>query len=252
MTGAAEGPPPETGPEEQLPRRTLLRFVLFVAIIAGAALVVRFTPLHEYFTRQRIVEHLLALRASSWAPLTLIAGYAVAAPIGLPISPLLFAGGVVFGTAMGSLYNYLGLLVGATLSFELALSLGRDFVDRIAGRRLRRIERILDRSGFWSLVGIRLVPIPFPVVNFGSALAGVSRATFTLSSALGMLPSTFLYTYFAALLFDAAQGERGGTLVRIAVVMGLMIALGLGPTLWIQWRRRQRYRNIMRQRRERG
>ena len=105
-------------------------------------------------------------------PLLLAALYVTITPLGLPATPLVIAGGMVFGPLLGSLYNTVGLLIAAMAGFFFAGALGREFVVRIAGQRLRRAERVFARQGFWPLVQIRFLPIPFSMVSYGAALAG--------------------------------------------------------------------------------
>ena len=64
--------------------------------------------------------------------------------------------------------------------------------------RVRIDEILLRRRGFWSLVGVRYMPIPFAVVNYGAAMAGLHFSTFLLTTLLGLIPALIVYSYFAA------------------------------------------------------
>lgn len=191
------------------------------------------------------------LRQKPWAPLVLLALYLVLSPLGMPTSPLLAAGGVVFGVFWGSIYNYLGSLLGATVSYFLARGLGRDFVLHLVGKHLDKLERMMDKHGFWAVVRIRFLPIPFPVMNFGPALMGVKPLTFILASALGFLIPVPVWTYFWAILFGAAAGEAGTAGRNVALAMGLFLMLSFAPRLWVGLRRRKRYRTLLEQRKPR-
>ncbi|MBZ0112658.1 MAG: TVP38/TMEM64 family protein [Thermoanaerobaculia bacterium] len=248
----AESPPPILA-ATRFPPGTL-RFAAFIALLIATALIFRFTALHQYLDRQEIIRVLAAVRDSVWAPVALMASFILLAPLGLPISPLIMAGGVVFGTAKGSLFNYVGSVLGAGLSYQLARYLGRDFVVQIAGKRLKRVETMVSRYGFWSLAGIRLMPIPFPVANFGMALAGVRLPTFVASTAVGLTPGVLMYTYLATVLAAAAEGssENGGARALEVVVAILLFSLvGLTPTLLLRRKRQLRYRKIRRRRQRR-
>jgi len=212
----------------------------------GFALV-RWTPVGEYVQEERLSALLAALRQIWWAPFALLGLYAGLAPLGVSMVPLLVAG-AVFGPWLGSLYNTAGLILGAATSFWLARALGRDFVLRITGDRLRRVERLADRHGFWPLVQTRFLPLPFPVVNFGAALAGVSPARFVLASILGLVPSTVIHTFFIARIMAAPDSERivyGAAYGASFLVFNLLIGI---PWLRAQWRRRVRYRALVAQR----
>ncbi len=120
----------------------------------------RFTSLGEYLDKDRMVALFEHLRGEWWSPVLLVGLYCVAAPMGLPASPLLIAGGMVFGFWLGSLYNMIGLVAGAMAAFWVGKSLGREAIVQLAGNRLRKAERLFEKRGFWPLVQIRFLPIP--------------------------------------------------------------------------------------------
>ena len=140
-------------------RGALLKFALLATILIVAFLVFRYTPLNEFLTRERMVSVMEDLRSAWWAPLALIGLYVVLSPTGLPVSPLIWAGGIVFGIWWGWLYNFIGALLGASASFLLARVLGRDLVTHmVPDALLERVESLLERHGFWSLL-LAWVPI---------------------------------------------------------------------------------------------
>lgn len=203
----------------------------------------RWTPLAQVFTQENMVSTLMALRAAWWAPLALVGLYLVVSPIGLPVSPLIFAGGIVFGVAWGSFYNFLGTMLGATASYLIAQALGRDLVLHVAPEKLlSRVEGLLERHGFWTIARIRFLPIPFAVVNYGAALAGIRLPTFIGASALGLAPAMMLYTYFGHALFTVAAGDRQAVLRNLLISLALILTLTFLVPLRQAWKKR-RYRS---------
>lgn len=231
----------------------MVRFALFVAVIAAALAVVRFTPLSTFLDQEELARRLGVLGSRWWAPGLLVAIFGIGVPLGMPVSPLIFAGGVVFGTAWGSLWNVSGCLLGAATSYGFARGLGRDFVVRLARGRLKKIERRLSRADFWSLVAIRFVPIPFPLVNFAAGLAGVPASRFLVSSAVGLIPAVTVYTYFGNSVKRVVSGE-GGTGASLGALLAILLLFLLTfiPKLWIARGRRRRYRQLSAERRARG
>lgn len=227
-------------PVPRIPRSALLRFAVFAALLAIGFAALRWTPLAELFTREALISTLSALRELWWAPLVFIGLYLVASPMGLPISPLIFAGGLVFGVRWGWLYNFAGALGGAAASFILARALGRDLVVHLAGESLlKRVEEALERHGFWNLVRVRFVPIPFALVNFGAALAGYPLPQFLTASALGLAPSLMIYTYFGHALFTAATADRQTVFRNLFVALFLILLLTFLVPLRQAWKRRR-------------
>lgn len=227
-----------------LPRGVMARGAVLIAIVAGGLLLLRWPPVAEQLTQENVTAVLGELRGAWYSPLLLVLAYALASPLGLPVSPLMIGGGAVFGAVAGSLYNLAGLALGAAGSFALAHKLGRDAVLHFTGPRLRRAERVFQRRGFWPLVQARFLPLPFAMINYGAALAGVRPGRFFAASLVGLLPATVMHTYFAARLARAAPGERA----PIAAVWGtvwVLMALATGiPTLRDALRRRRRYRDL--------
>lgn len=235
-----------------LPRTVLLRFLLLVILVVGGFLILTRTPIADHLTREQLLTTLGELRSAWWSPLMLIGLFAVVSPLGAPVSPLVVAAGAVFGTALGTLYNTAGLFVGAGTSYLMARFLGRDFVAHFAGSRLRRAERVLHRQGFWPLVQVRFMPLPFSVVNYGAALAGIPILRFLAASLIGLAPATLMHTFFVATLLRTPKEKQLPVLaLYLATWAGLAAVSGFSSARgW--WRRRQRYRNLLEQRRSAG
>ena len=234
----------------RIPKETWLRASLFVGLLLVGIALVRFTPIGEAFTEERVQSLIQTLRGTWWAPFLLIGLFALVSTLGLPPVPLI-VGGAAFGAVHGSIYNMIGLLLGASLAYGLAKVLGRDFVVRVTGKRLRRAESAFGRHGFWPLVQTRFMPLPFSLVNFGAALAGVRPVFFLVASAVGLIPSTLIHTYFIAQAIETQGRERAFTLVLYGGTFVLFNVLL--SSLWLRERsqRRKRYRELVAVRAER-
>ncbi len=208
-------------------RGALVRFAILALIIAALAGLLLLTPASEYLDRDKLAALLGQLRQAWWAPLALVVGYLVVAPSGIPVTPLIVASAVVFGPLWGWLYNSVGCVLGAVASYGLARALGKELVEHLAGeQRMRRIEELLARHGYWTLVGIRFMPIPFAFVNYGASLAGLGFGRFLSSSVIGLVPSVLMWTYFYYALVSAATADARGELLRnVGLLIGLIALL---------------------------
>lgn len=234
----------------RVPRHLLLRFLVLVVIVGTGFAVLRWTPLADYLTVERVSAVLERLRDAWWAPVVLIASYLILCPL-IPATPMMVAGGIVFGPVVGSLYNIIGTFAGGTVTYFLGRGLGHDFVLHLLGNRLKRVERAIARRGFWSMVGARFLPIPFPLVNYSMALAGIRPALFLTTLAIGLIPGVTIFTYFASLLTKAASGHRSGIILQFAIASLLMLLLTFIPQIWVARKRRERYRQVRETRRAR-
>jgi len=234
----------------RVPRHLLLRFLVLVVIVGTGFAVLRWTPLADYLTVETVSAVLARLRESWWAPVALIASYLVLCPL-IPATPMMVAGGMVFGPVVGAIYNIIGTFLGGTATYFLGRGLGHDFVLHLLGNRLKRVERAIARRGFWSMVGARFLPIPFPLVNYSMALAGIRPALFLTTTIMGLIPGVTVFTYFASLLTKAASGHRSGIVLQFAIASLLMLLLTFIPQIWVARKRRERYRQVKAQRRAR-
>lgn len=232
--------------------RALIKLAILVLLVGGAFAALRFTPLRDYLEKERLTALLEQLRHAWWSPLALLGLYAITAPAGMPMTPLIVAGGIVFGAWWGGLLNLLGTFIGATASFLLGRALGHEVILHVAGDRLRKVERILHRHGFWSLVRVRFLPIPFALVNYGAAFAGVRLPAFLTASAIGLAPAMLSFTYFSAAIANAAAGERGAVVRNMILSLVALIALSLIPSTVSRLRRKRRYRDLLSRRAERS
>lgn len=208
-------------------RTASLRFALLVAVLVAAFFLFRESELVERLSLDRLVAIVDAVRAWWWSPLALIGLWMLLSPLGAPGSPFLLAGGVVFGAAWGTLYNMIGAVLGAVSTYLFARVLGHDLVAHFLGEeRMVRLERRIEHYGFWSLASLRLIPLPWPVVNFGAAFAGVRPWLFLSSTIVGLLPMIFVFTFFYASLGGMTRGGQDAAMWLFAG-LALMVLLAV-------------------------
>jgi uncharacterized membrane protein YdjX (TVP38/TMEM64 family) len=248
----SEPDPEASHPARRVPRHALVRAALLALIVVAGFAALRWSPLADLLTKEAILSTLDRLRGAWWSPIALIAGFALLCPVGFPPSPLMVAGGVIFGPVYGSVYNIVGIFLGAASTYYLGRHLGRDLVHHLAGRQMKRVERALARrGGVWSLAGVRFLPLPFVLVNYAAALAGIRPGLFLGSSLLGLTLSVPIFTYFASAIARAATGDRAGVYVQLVIAILLLISMTLIPRFIAARKRRERYRQILGKRSER-
>jgi uncharacterized membrane protein YdjX (TVP38/TMEM64 family) len=223
----------------RVPRSAWAKISVLVLSIAATLAALRWTELGTVLSQDSLISLFENFRASPWAPLALIGLFVVGSPLGIPASPLILAGGAAFGLYHGWFYNFVGTVLGAGSSFLLAKALGRDFMVHFVGEnRLKKIEGILDRHGFWTIVRSRFIPIPFVITNFASAWVGLRFGTFIGATAVGLAPSMLVYTYFGKALYDVAGEHRQEVVWKLVVATILLLLLSLlGPMVAKKMRR---------------
>ena len=180
----------------------------------GVVLALRATGLGEQLSLTTLARHREALdgfvRAHAVvAAAAYVALYVAAVAFSLPGAVFLtLAGGFLFGPVLGTGLAVLGATAGATLVFLFAQRLfGADALDRL-GPRARALGAGIRRNAASYLLVLRLVPLfPFFLVNLVPAFVGVRLPVYVATTALGILPGTFVFSLAGAGLGDVlAQG----------------------------------------------
>jgi uncharacterized membrane protein YdjX (TVP38/TMEM64 family) len=212
--------------------RALLRLGALAAVLVAAYVVARRTGVLELRDPATLADLVRRAQQVPWAAPAFVAAYAVIASLGLPGTPLTLAGGALFGTVGGTALNWVGATLGATGAFLLARTLGGDAVRRLLGSRAGALDALAGGAGFTALLRLRLIPVvPFNALNFGAGLAGMRPAAYVGATALGILPGTAVYTYFADALLAGATGAQRQALGQVAIAGGLLVLLSFVPTL---------------------
>ena len=181
---------------ELLTRPTVRLSLLGVLAVAALVAAVRTEGLGVDAARQATA----AMGPAGPVVFTLV--YAAAVTALLPASGLTLAGGVLFGPALGTATAVTGATLGSVGAFLLGRALGRDAVARLAGPRLTAIDEHLAERGFATLLIVRLVPLPFSVVNLSAGLTGARLGPYAAATALGILPGTFALAALGGTIHD--------------------------------------------------
>lgn len=198
-----------------------LRLVLLGVFLAGAvALVVSVGAPNRGAIEETVRTAGLA------GPLVFIGLYVVLTLLLFPGSVVTAAGGVLFGPAIGTLLAVVGATLGSTGSFLVARRLGRQQVERLAGRRIGRLDAWLERRGFLAVLYLRLVPVvPFNALNYVAGVTGLSLRDFVAGTALGIVPGTFAFAALGGSFQDPTSP------VFLAAVGLLVVLVAGGPLL---------------------
>ena len=185
--------------------------------LVAALLALRFTGLGELLSLDTLARHRAALTgfvAANWllAAGAFVLAYAAAVALSVPGAVILtLSGGFLFGAVAGTALTVVAATIGATLVFLLARRIfGADALDRL-GPVAQRLAAGLRRDASPYLLVLRLVPLfPFFLVNLVPAFAGVRLPVFVLTTLVGILPATAVFSLAGAGLGSVL--DAGGTL----------------------------------------
>jgi uncharacterized membrane protein YdjX (TVP38/TMEM64 family) len=140
----------------------------------------------------------------------------------LPAEAAALLNGTLFPPLTAFLLTWTAAMAGAGASYECGLRLGRGPAARLFGtQRLARIEAVIERAGWPTLLALRLSPVmAFTALNWASGILGLSRPVFYWTVAAGLIPGTFVFTMAPELLLS-----RSSTLRLLGLAACVMIVL---------------------------
>lgn len=138
-----------------------------------------------------------------WAPLVFIVFYVIGT-IFMPSTPFMALAGVLFGFKYGFLYVTVASFIGASFTFYISRNLGRKWVENILQHKYLALaysyNKRLETGAMWDLIVMRLVPMPFNVLNILMGISRVSVRDYLIGTLLGLIPSNVLAVYFGNLI----------------------------------------------------
>jgi uncharacterized membrane protein YdjX (TVP38/TMEM64 family) len=137
----------------------------------------------------------------------------------LPSMVVLTVGGLVFGAAFGTLLGGLGIALSATFNFALARGVGREWIQRHYGARLRGFEERI-RSAGPAMIGLATAhPMgPLSPSHIGAGLASVDWLPFVTVVLIAGPMRAFVYSFFGANLPDPTSPPFiAATILMVAV-----------------------------------
>ena len=200
-------------------KKAIVKAVILLFFIAGAILMVRFTPVKNYLTVEALGNILEA--AGFWGPLAFIVIYTVGVCLFIPGTLLTGLGAAIFGAYWGFVYVWIGAMLGASAAFLIGRTLGREFAASLIGDRLIKYDEAIERNGFATVLYLRLVYFPFTPMNFGMGLTRVRFWDYFFGTGLGILVGTFIFTFFVGTLKDVWASGNWSQLLSFKVFFSL-------------------------------
>jgi uncharacterized membrane protein YdjX (TVP38/TMEM64 family) len=157
--------------------------------------------------------------------------FAATTAVGFPALPFTVAGGVLFGHLLGSALSWAAALAGTMLGYALARGVGREAARRWLAKRAVG-EALTQSTSFVTLLRLRLLPVvPLSVVNFAAGLARTRFSVYVAASAIGILPTTIVFAYFADSLVRGFQGAKTHAYWDVGIASGVLILVSMVPVV---------------------
>jgi uncharacterized membrane protein YdjX (TVP38/TMEM64 family) len=201
-------------------KRTLTVCVT-LAVLIGASVILR-RALDIEFSPESI--RAFVADAGLWAPIVFIGLVAFRVAILIPSQLLLIAAGVLFGTALGTLYGAVGMTISGLINFGLVRYAGAQSIrDRLPQRFDGVFELARSRAG----AGAVVIGTGYPVglitaVQLAAAVTGMSFLTYGIAVSLGALVRAATFSYFGSALLDGRALVHGTAVLVAAMLIPLL------------------------------
>ncbi|GJL82794.1 MAG: hypothetical protein DHS20C01_24280 [marine bacterium B5-7] len=209
-----------------------MRLLVILLLVGLVAIFIRQFDLANPDSVKAIIE-----RVGMLAPILFIILFAVAAVAFIPATVMVLVGGALFGPWFGTLYNLFGATLGAVLAFLISRYLAQGFASRRSGKYLDLVLRGVREEGWRFVLAIRLVGVPYFLLNYLLGLAPIGVVPYLLATFFGMLPSMAVVTYAGHLGVEVISGTDG-LFVKLLLLFVLIGALALIPIGVRMYRRR--------------
>jgi phosphatidylserine/phosphatidylglycerophosphate/cardiolipin synthase-like enzyme/membrane protein DedA with SNARE-associated domain len=220
-------------PDEHKPhtaRRLALGSLILLSLL-GMAAAWRWTPLGDWLHIDTLVRQAETINANPAGPMLMILIISLAGSLAVPLTLLVVAAVLAFGSVTGFFYSLAGAELSAVMTYATGQGLGRDLVRRYAGDRLNRVSKQLSKRGILTIMTLRIVPVaPFVVINLVAGASHIRFKDFALGTLIGLLPGLIAIAFFADGVVRSIRDPNIGSIAWLFAVI-LMIA---GATFWLR------------------
>ena len=137
----------------------------------------------------------------------------------LPAFMITLSNAAIFGWWQGAILSWSSAMVGSALCFLLSRGLGRDVVEKFAGKgALASVEQYFEKYGTKTILVCRLLPfVSFDAVSYFAGLTPMKFLPFFIATGLGQTPATIVYSYVGGMLTGGARIMMTGLLCLFAI-----------------------------------
>lgn len=167
------------------------------------------------------VQKLVAALNDAWWSIPAFLFLSVARPFVLvPATLITIAAGLLYGPVLGVAVA----AVGANASALVGHGVGSAFIGEAErGGLIARWRGRVQRNSFEAVLLMRLVFLPYDLVNYAAGYLGIRRWAFLAATAIGSLPGTVSFVLLGASLTDLTTGVGG--IDRAALVASIVLII---------------------------
>jgi uncharacterized membrane protein YdjX (TVP38/TMEM64 family) len=190
---------------------------LALAAAIGTALLWAKARFGTTFDLASLTHHVRQASHHGWALPAYAALFCVGSFLFVPAIVFFALAGATFGMASGFAIGFVCVNVISNIQFALGRAAGQKRLRAFFERRQWQGAFLSGRGeGIWAMLLLRQLPLPFLAVNLGAGASLVRWRHFIVGNALGLLPNSLLYCFFASQVVAGHTQHLGATALAVA------------------------------------
>jgi len=203
-------------------RKRLIMFAALMLTLIALAAAWKWSPLAGYLDIDAMSEWIGSLSSNRLMPLIVVALYVLGGLVVFPVTVMVAITAVLFPPLIALALSVAGAMTSASVVYWIGRIVGRDFVRRVAGKRINQLSRRLARQGLLAMTIIRFIPVaPFSVVNLVAGASHIRFRDYFIGTLIGMTPGFIAITLFTESLISFLFQPN---ILNVTILIGITLA----------------------------
>jgi uncharacterized membrane protein YdjX (TVP38/TMEM64 family) len=172
-----------------------------------------------------------------WFAVGFVLVYAIVAALALPVGPLAYGSGAVFGFLRASILVWIASMLGAAGGYYLARGIWAKPARRLLGRYSEKLHDLRKGNVFLTAFRMQLLPVvPFGAFNYAAGISKLPVLPYLAGTALGIIPGTLMAAFIGDRFAAGMSGQDRKPLFIAGAVGLVVVALSFLPKLLEKFR----------------
>ena len=203
-------------------RKRLIMFAALMLTLIALAAAWKWSPLAGDLDIDAMSEWIGSLSSNRLMPLIVVALYVLGGLVVFPVTVMVAITAVLFPPLIALALSVAGAMTSASVVYWIGRIVGRDFVRRVAGKRINQLSRRLARQGLLAMTIIRFIPVaPFSVVNLVAGASHIRFRDYFIGTLIGMTPGFIAITLFTESLISFLFQPN---ILNVTILIGITLA----------------------------
>lgn len=201
---------------------------IFLAALVLVGVLILLSPLGDTVASIDVESFLRDTRESPFGLVGVLSAFVVLGSVGMPITALIVAAGVIIDSWWSAPFAILGVLLASMPGFAFG-RLAPDAVTRpLTEGKIGDATAAFRDHAVLGVAAVRNLPIaPFAVMNTALGVCGITGRAYLLGTAIGMLPGVVMLSLFGQGLLDLVTEPTPGSLSTLAGFAALVVVISI-------------------------